>query len=107
MTGAHDDRPEPPAPNRGPDDGPAPLLSRLVRSVFAPDVLERRRQGRAPSPRGRLIFRSIVTILVVAIAVLVVTGPDSWTGRERKRTGGSGRRPRPEFRRPQRSPRKR
>jgi hypothetical protein len=72
MTDAHDDRPEPPASNRGPDDGPAPLLSRLVRSVFAPDVLEDGGKDAPLSPRGRIIFRSIVTILVVAIAVLLV-----------------------------------
>ena len=72
MTDAHDDRPEPPASNRGPDDGPAPLLSRLVRSVFAPDVLEDGGKDAPLSPRGRIFFRSIVTILVVAIAVLLV-----------------------------------
>ncbi len=72
MTDAHDDRPEPPASNRGPDDGPPPLLSRLVRSVFAPDVLEDGGKDAPLSPRGRIFFRSIVTILVVAIAVLLV-----------------------------------
>ena len=72
MTDAHDDRPGPPASNRGPDGVPPPLLSRLVRSVFAPDVLEDGGKDAPLSPRGRIIFRSIVTILVVAIAVLLV-----------------------------------
>jgi hypothetical protein len=72
MTDSPEDRPGPPASNRGPDDGPAPLLSRLVRSVFAPDVLEDGGRDAPLSPRGRIIFRSIVTVLVVAIAVLLV-----------------------------------
>ena len=72
MTDAHDDRPEPPASNRGPDDGPAPLLSRLVRSVFAPDVLEDGGKDAPLSPRGRMIFWSIVAVLVAGIAVLLV-----------------------------------
>ena len=44
----------------------------MVRAVFAPDVLEDGGRDAPLSPRGRIIFRSIVTILVVAIAVLLV-----------------------------------
>jgi hypothetical protein len=72
MTDPGDDRPEQPAANAGPIDGPAPLLSRLVRSVFAPDVLEDGGNDAPLSPRGRIIFWSIVTVLVVGIAVLLV-----------------------------------
>jgi hypothetical protein len=72
MTDPGDDRPEQPASNAGPNDGPAPLLSRLVRSVFAPDVLEDGGNDAPLSPRGRIIFWSIVTVLVVGIAVLLV-----------------------------------
>jgi hypothetical protein len=72
MTDPADDRAQEPASDRGPNDGPAPLLSRLVRSVFAPDVLEDGGRDAPLSPRGRIIFWSIVTALVVGIAVLLV-----------------------------------
>jgi hypothetical protein len=72
MTDPDDHRPEERAPSRGSSDGPAPLLSRLVRSVFAPDVLEDGGKDAPLSPRGRLVFWSIVSVLVVGIAVLLV-----------------------------------
>jgi hypothetical protein len=45
---------------------------RLVRSVFAPDVLQDGGQDAPLSPRGRLLFRGIVGILVIGIVVLLV-----------------------------------
>jgi hypothetical protein len=45
---------------------------RLVRSVFAPDVLEDGGQDAPLSPRGKFLFRGIVAVLVVAIAALFV-----------------------------------
>jgi hypothetical protein len=67
MTDPDDDRPE----------QPAPLLSRLVRSVFAPDVLEDGGKDAPLSPRGRIIFWSIVTVLVVGIVVLLLVTASS------------------------------
>jgi len=72
MTDPDDHRPEQPAASRGPNDTPAPLLSRLVRSVFAPDVLEDGGTDAPLSRRGRMIFWSIVAVLVAGIAVLLV-----------------------------------
>jgi hypothetical protein len=72
-----DDRSPQPPSNRGPNDGPAPLLSRLVRSVFAPDVLEDGGRDAPLSPRGRIIFWSIVTILVVGIVILLLVTASS------------------------------
>ena len=72
MTDPDDDRPEQPASSPGPNDRPAPLLSRLVRSVFAPDVLEDGGRDAPLSRRGRIVFWSIVAVLVAGIAVLLV-----------------------------------
>jgi hypothetical protein len=72
VTEPDDDRAEPPASNHGPNDGPAPLLSRLVRSVFAPDVLEDGGRDAPLSARGRIIFWSIVGVLVVGIVILLL-----------------------------------
>jgi hypothetical protein len=77
MTDPDDDHPEQPAPDEGPNDGPAPLLSRLVRSVFAPDVLEDGGRDAPLSPRGRIIFWSIVTVLVVGIVILLLVTASS------------------------------
>jgi hypothetical protein len=44
----------------------------LVKSAFAPDVLEDGGQDAPLSPRGRLLFRAVVGVLVVAIAILSV-----------------------------------
>lgn len=55
-----------------PDDRQEPFLFRLVRTAIAPPVLK---DGGADAPmtrRGRLIFWSIVAVLVAAIAVLLV-----------------------------------
>jgi hypothetical protein len=64
-----------------PDDDrpgrPAPILSRLVRSVFAPDVLEDGGRDAPLSPRGRIIFWSIVSVLVVAIVILLLVTASS------------------------------
>ena len=76
MTGTDDDRPDQTAAS-GPDDGPAPLLSRLVRSVFAPDVLEDGGRDAPLSPRGRIIFWSIVSVLVVGIVILLLVTASS------------------------------
>ena len=62
---------DPPGENV-PKDPQAPLFSRLARAVFAPDVLEDGGKDAPMSPRGRLIFRSVVGLLVVGIAVLLV-----------------------------------
>ena len=77
MTNPDDDHPREPASNGGPSAGPAPLLSRLVRSVFAPDVLEDGGRDAPLSPRGRIIFWSIVTVLVVGIVVLLLVTASS------------------------------
>jgi hypothetical protein len=77
MTDPDDDRAEQPASNRGPDDAPAPLLSRIVRSVFAPDVLEDGGKDAPLSPQGRIIFWSIVTVLVVGIVILLLVTASS------------------------------
>ena len=49
-----------------------PFLSRMVRSVIAPDVLEEGGRDAPLSGRGRIIFWSIVTVLVVGILVLLL-----------------------------------
>ena len=73
MTGSDDDRAEPPPPSDGrPGAGQPPFLSRMVRAVFAPDVLEDGGRDAPLSPRGRIIFWSIVSVLVVGIALLLV-----------------------------------
>jgi len=72
VTDADDDRAEPPASDHGRNDGPAPLLSRLVRSVFAPDVLEDGGRDAPLSPRGRIVFWSILSVLVVGIVILLL-----------------------------------
>ena len=55
-----------------PGDGREPFLSRMVRSVFAPDVLEDGGRDAPLSPRGRIIFWSVVTVLVVGIVILLL-----------------------------------
>jgi hypothetical protein len=45
--------------------------------VFAPDVLEDGGKDAPLSPRGRLIFWSIVTLLVVGIVVLLLVTASS------------------------------
>jgi len=64
-TGAAPPEPEP-EPER-------PSLGwRLVKSVFAPDVLQDGGRDAPLSPRGKLLFRGVVAVLVLAIAVLFV-----------------------------------
>jgi hypothetical protein len=62
-------------PTDPPEQGPPPKDSlgwRLVRSVFAPDVLQDGGQDAPLSPRGKLLFRGVVAVLVLAIAALFV-----------------------------------
>ena len=61
---------EPPASE--PDPRPEPFLFQLLRTAIAPPVLKDGGTDAPMSNRGRLIFWSIVTVLVVAIAVLLV-----------------------------------
>ena len=61
-----DEPPEPPSPER------PSLGRRLVKSAFAPDVCEDGGHDAPLSPRGRLLFRGVVAVLVVAIVVLFV-----------------------------------
>jgi hypothetical protein len=48
------------------------LFSRIVRSFIAPDVLEDGGRDAPLSRRGRILFRSVVAVLVIGIAVLLV-----------------------------------
>jgi hypothetical protein len=57
--------PEPPPPK-------ASLTWRLVRSVFAPDVLEDGGHDAPLSPRGRLLFRGVLVIGIVVLLVVTV-----------------------------------
>ena len=58
--------PEPADPGKKPDS----LLWKVVKSAIAPDVLEDGGHDAPLSPRGRLIFRGVVSVLVIAIVVL-------------------------------------
>ena len=48
------------------------LLWRVVKSAIAPDVLEDGGKDAPLTPRGRIIFYGVVSVLVVAIAILFV-----------------------------------
>ncbi len=61
-----------PAPEGPPADRPEGLLHRVVRSVIAPDVLEDGGRDAPLSGRGRIVFYSVVGVLVVAIVVLLL-----------------------------------
>ena len=64
---------ETPGPPEPSDPAPKDSLGwRLVRSVFAPDVLQDGGHDAPLSPRGKLLFRGVVGLLVLAIAVLFV-----------------------------------
>ena len=70
MTGPPEDPRDRPASE--PDPRAEPFLFRLVRTAIAPPVLK---DGGADAPmtrRGRIIFWAVVTVLVGAIAVLLV-----------------------------------
>ena len=54
------------------DPRPEPFLFRLVRTAIAPPVLKHGGHDAPMSPRGRLIFWAVITVLVVAIAILFV-----------------------------------
>ena len=67
--------PTPPDPSDlpGPADPgkkPESLLWKVVKSAIAPDVLEDGGHDAPLSPRGRLIFWGVVSVLVIAIVVL-------------------------------------
>ena len=49
-----------------------PFLFRIIRTAIAPPVLEDGGHDAPLSPRGRLVFSVVVSVLVVAIAVLFV-----------------------------------
>ena len=61
MTDPQEPRPERPS-----------LGWRLVKSVFAPDVLEDGGQDAPLSPRGKWLFRGVVAVLVAAFVVVFV-----------------------------------
>jgi hypothetical protein len=70
--------PDPEADADPPPEGQAEgLFHRVVRSVIAPDVLEDGGRDAPMSRRGRIAFYSIITILVVGIAVLLVVTASS------------------------------
>ena len=46
------------------------FLPRILRSLIAPDVLGDAGHDAPLSPRGRILFWGVVSVLVVAIAVL-------------------------------------
>jgi hypothetical protein len=58
-------------PEQAPE-GQESLGRRLVRSIFAPDVLEDGGRDAPLTPRGRILFWGTVVVLVVGIAVLLV-----------------------------------
>jgi len=60
-----------------PEDRPEGLFHRVVRSVIAPDVLEDGGRDAPLSRRGRIVFYSIVSVLVAAIAVLLLVTASS------------------------------
>ncbi len=60
------------SPGTEPEPERPSLLRRVVKSAFAPDVLEDGGQDAPLSPRGRLLYRALVGVLVVAFAVLFV-----------------------------------
>ena len=55
-----------------PAPGNEPFLFRIIRTAIAPPVLEDGGHDAPLSPRGRLVFSVVVSVLVVAIAVLFV-----------------------------------
>ena len=63
----------PPEPGQGPQGPPEKpsLLWRVVKSAIAPDVLEDGGKDAPLTPRGRIIFYGVVSVLVVAIAILL------------------------------------
>ena len=66
---------EPDDPSRSRSPRSPSLLWRVVKSAFAPDVLEDGGQDAPLSPRGRLLFRGVVSVLVVAIVVALRDHP--------------------------------
>jgi hypothetical protein len=69
--------PDPVAGGEPPDDRREGLMHRVVRSVIAPDVLEDGGRDAPMSRRGRILFSSFVTILVIAIVVLLLVTASS------------------------------
>jgi len=65
---------EPHEPDEVPPQPPTPpqrsLGRRLVRSVFAPEVLKDGGRDAPLSPRGKLLFNGVVAILVIALVIL-------------------------------------
>jgi hypothetical protein len=61
-----------PGGGNGPEDRQEPFLFRLVRTAIAPPVLKDGGHDAPMSRRGRLIFWSIVIVLVIGIAILLV-----------------------------------
>jgi hypothetical protein len=53
------------------------LFHRVVRSVIAPDVLEDGGHDAPLSARGRILFYSVVGVLVVGIVVLLLVTASS------------------------------
>jgi len=53
------------------DERQEPFLFRLVRTAIAPPVMKDGGHDAPMSPRGRIILWTIITILVVAIAILL------------------------------------
>ena len=60
-----------------PEDRREGLLHRVVRSVIAPDVLEDGGRDAPMSRRGRILFYSLVTTLVIGIVILLLVTASS------------------------------
>ena len=73
MNESSDGRPEPlPPPASELDPRPEPFLFRMLRTAIAPPVLKDGGHDAPMTRRGRIIFWSVVTVLVIGIAVLLV-----------------------------------
>ena len=63
----------PPDPEEPPPrQQPASLLGRVVKSVFAPAVLQDGGHDAPMSPRGRILFWGTVSVLTAALVVVFV-----------------------------------
>jgi hypothetical protein len=69
--------PDPEAGGQPPEDRREGLLHRVVRSVIAPDVLEDGGRDAPMSRRGRILFYSLVTTLVIGIVILLLVTASS------------------------------
>lgn len=63
---------EPPPTAPSPQQQPASLLGRVVKSVFTPAVLQDGGHDAPMSPRGRILFWGTVSVLTAALVVVFV-----------------------------------